>query len=69
MTPDDLTLIEVAACLLDGYALDIRMAHNVAPQSPDWRDEPDAKAMHDQTKGTSDALCAMADRIRAEVPA
>lgn len=69
MTPADINLIEIAAALLDGYALDIRMAHNVNPQAPDWKDEPDAKAMHDQTKGTSDALCELADRMRGKVAA
>lgn len=69
MTPADLNLIEIAACLLDGYALDIRMAHNVNPQAPDWKDEPEAKSMHDQTKDVSDALAELADRLRAKVPA
>ncbi len=64
MTPDDIDLIEVASTLLAGYALDIRMAHNVDHQAPDWKDEPDALAMHDQTKGAADALLDLAARMR-----
>lgn len=59
MTPAELETISTAAALLDGMALDLRCAHNLDPFAPTWEGEESAKRLHDQAKGTSDALLAM----------
>lgn len=61
MTPAELETIGTAAALLDGMAFDLRCAHNVDWQNPTWEGEEYAKRLHDQAKGTSDALLQMID--------
>jgi hypothetical protein len=62
----DIDLIEHAACILDGEALSIRQCHNLNPNNPDWKDEPEAKEWHDNMKNTSTRLYELAERMRTE---
>lgn len=59
MTPEEIETISNAAALLDGMALDLRCAHNLDFANPTWEGEESAKRLHDQAKGTSDALLTM----------
>lgn len=65
MNLSDLEKLENAAAILDGDALTIRQCHNLNWQKPDWKDEPAAKADHDQRKRLSAALYELAEREKA----
>ena len=58
------TTIKHAAELLEADARDLRAGHNVDPQQPDWKDEPTARAMHDDALCTALRLRMLARRIK-----
>lgn len=60
---NDITLLRRAAELLEADARDLRQSHNVNPDRPDWRDEADAKAAHDEALILAIRLDVMARNI------
>lgn len=64
MIAADLATLKHAAELLEADARCLRDGHNIDPQQPDWKDEPAARAMHDDTLCTALRLRMLARRIR-----
>ena len=52
-----------AADLIEADARSLRECGNVDPQRPDWKDEPDARAAHDDALCTALELRLLAKRI------
>lgn len=69
----DAELLRHAAILLAADAAELRKSHNLDPQHPDWKDEPEARAMHDDALCTALRLRLVARRMKsgqiAESPA
>ncbi|MFA6310637.1 MAG: hypothetical protein WCV99_13455 [Sterolibacterium sp.] len=68
MTTTDADLLQHAADLLVIDATSLRECHNVDPQHPDWKDEPDARAAHDDALCTAIRLRMLAKRMKESGP-
>jgi len=64
----DAALLEHAADLLEIDATSLRECHNADPQKPDWKDEPDARAAHDDALATAIRLRMLAKRMKPSSP-
>lgn len=65
MIAADLNTLKHAAELLEADARDLRKCHNLDPQRPDWKDEPEARIAHDDALCTALRLRMLARRIKA----
>jgi len=65
MIAADIATLHHAAELLEADARDLRECHNLDPDNPDWKDEPDARMQHDDALVTALQLRMMAKRIKA----
>lgn len=65
MIAADIELLRHAANLLAADADCLRKSHNVDPQHPDWNDEADARAAHDDALCTALRLRLVARRLKA----
>jgi hypothetical protein len=65
MIAADMATLKHAAELLEADARDLRECHNLDPQRPDWKDEPEARIAHDDALCTALRLRVLARRIKA----
>lgn len=68
MIAADMATLKHAAELLEADARDLRECHNLDPQRPDWKDEPDARAAHDDALCTAIRLRTLAKRMKQSGP-
>jgi len=64
MIAADMATLKHAAELLEADARDLRKCHNLDPQQPDWKDEPEARSAHDDALCTALRLRMVARRIK-----
>jgi len=64
MIASDMATLKHAAELLEADARYLRECHNLDPQWPDWKDEPEARLAHDDALCTALRLRALARRIK-----
>lgn len=65
---NDHQLLAHAADLLDADALELRKSHNVNHLNPEWQNEPEAKAAHDDCRATATRLLDLAGRLSVWTP-
>lgn len=65
----DIALLRRAAELIEADATELRQSHNVNAQQPEWDDEPEARAAHDEALSIAVGLHMLANRIESNEPA